>query len=76
LDKKAVGIFNICSGQAVTINQIVCQTAEILQRTDLHLTIHKDSQPSRLVGSNQKLIKTIRYKPKTDLRALIPEMVK
>jgi len=70
LDNPADGVYNICSGAAVTLRQILAEIARQIGRADL---LRVGALPARandaplVVGSNQAMLSRVGWKPAFDL---------
>ncbi len=81
IDKRAEGIYNICSGKPVSIGQIVMQVAEELNKTDLveFRNCGKSEEFPLIVGDNSKLEKmdlTCEYSLQSGVRMALEWMRK
>ena len=73
LKESAVGVYNICSGQPVQIEQVVRQIASVFgadHKVVLDLSTSRSGEPAFLVGNNQKL-REVGWQPRYRLAEIL-----
>lgn len=75
---KRGGIYNICSGKGVSLNEVINTMADLLK---ISITIKRDSGLVRpndnriIIGDNRKIKADTGWKPETDLRTSLREIL-
>lgn len=75
---KRGGIYNICSGKGVSLNEVITVMADLLKMT---IRIQRDPGLVRpndnrvIIGDNSKILKDTGWKPETDLRSSLREIL-
>lgn len=77
LDTEATGCVNICSGEPVTIKEIVSLIAEKLDKKHLIKFEDKHSkEPGRILGDNKRLTEEVGFIPKYTLSQGLDKVIK
>lgn len=75
---KRGGIYNICRGKGVSLNEVITVMADLLKMT---IRIQRDPGLVRpndnrvIIGDNSKILKDTGWKPETDLRSSLREIL-
>jgi GDP-4-dehydro-6-deoxy-D-mannose reductase len=75
---KRGGIYNICSGKGVSLNEVISTMADLLK---IAITLKRDSGLVRpndnriIIGDNRKIWEDTGWKPETDLRTSLGEIL-